>query len=341
MKSNSKLVFSLCNRFLTEYLPGMKRSKHTIEAYKDALLMLMRFAVTKGLDVDRFCFSDITEDFVLDFRMWLMEERKCCAGTANHRFSLIRNYVKYCRKDDAEIASLWLMLCDIPPLRCEAKVPEEALTEEQIELLFRQPLNYGKDLRDRTFMILLYETAARISEVTLLTLDQLEGLDGKSPSVVFHGKGNKYRRIPLTENVAAHLRRYLKYFHASGGKPDDYLFYTEIHQKRNPISSDDVTKFINKYAAMARETDPDFPEHIHSHLFRSSKCTHLADSGIGVHTASRYLGHSSVETTMKYYYKPDKEKMRQALENVSKEHELSPEKKDEYELLKLRMLGLK
>lgn len=341
MKNSSKLVFSFCNRFVSEYLPGNQYSENTVASYRDALLLLMRFAAFKGFDVDCFYFSDITEDFVLDFRIWIMEERNCSAETANHRFSLIRNYVKYCRKDDAEITSLWLMLCDIPQLKGEAKVPEEALTEEQVELLFRQPLNYGKDLRDRTLMILLYETAARISEVTLLTLGQLECLNGKTPSVVFHGKGNKYRRIPLTENVTAHLHRYLKYFHPDGGKPDDYLFYTEIHHKRNPISSSDVTKFMNKYAAMARKTDPDFPEHIHSHLFRSSKCTHLADSGVGVHTASRYLGHSSVETTMKYYYKPNKEKMRQAIESASRQHNLPQEKKDEYELLKLRMLGLK
>ena len=40
--------------------------------------------------------------------------------------------------------------------------------------------------------------------------------------------------------------------------------------------------------------------HIHTHQFRHSMATHLIDDGVNVFSVSKFLGHKSVSTTMKY-----------------------------------------
>lgn len=338
MKLKTKLVFSFCKDFLDIWLSEKRRSQNTITAYSDALTLFHLYALDKGFAIDRFHFSDLSEKFMFGFRNWMLDARHNKPQTVNHRFSLIRNYIEYCGKDDPAVTALWLRLKDIPLLRTEES-SEEALSEANMSFLLRQLPDTSKGLRNRTLMILMYETAARISELRFLTIGQLH-LEGANPHVEFLGKGNKRRRIPITDNTHQHIKEYLKHFHQKGGNALDCLFYTVAKGKKGPLSHDCISAFLNKYADMAREINPLFPDRIHSHLFRSSKATHLNDNGISLPVISRYLGHAEVTTTM-IYIKPNQEKMREAIEMAASGHEFSPEDKSNYEKLRARMCGIR
>lgn len=335
-KQVRKPFFLHCKDFLEERLPAQRRSSETITAYVDALTVFHQFTKYRGFSIDSICFLDISVDFMLDFRKWMVEERGNKPQTANHRFSLVRSYIEYCGADDVSVASLWLKLMDIPPFRA-VRIPEEALTERQVSLLLRQPPRSELGQRDLTFMTLLYVTAARVSELRLLTMGQLH-LTGDNPELFFKGKGNKYRKVPLPDIVRQHILYCIELFHPEGYEDSDYLFYTCIKGNTGPLSHDCISKFLNKYAAMARKEDPSFPK-IHSHLFRASRATHLNDAETDLPSISRFLGHEEVTTTM-IYIKPNQEKMRKVMEKTPL-HCLPPEKMKNYEKLRARMCSIR
>lgn len=332
-------MFSYAHEFITVHLPQrLARAPSTVAAYTDALTLFRRYALgEKSLSLDEFHFSAVTVEFILDFRLWLLSSQKEKPQSVNQRFCIVRNYLKYCSRQDLSLASLHLELMDVPSLRYD-KPCEEALPEEAVALILRMPDNSRKGMRNRLFMILLYETAARVAEILTLKVCNVF-LDCEHPHIVLLGKGNKRRVIPITQNTCDHIWAYMELYHPEGSSIP-YLFYNTIKGVTGMLSHDCVEAFLDKYAKLAHECDSEVPQHIHSHLFRKSKATHLSDNGIGLPIVSRFLGHAEISTTM-VYVRPNQQKIREAVEKNSNNHELSELEKGEYERMKAHLCGIR
>jgi site-specific recombinase XerD len=104
-----------------------------------------------------------------------------------------------------------------------------------LKILLEQPVNTKRGMRDRFFMILLYDTGARIQEILDLNLKDIH-LNDQTPCLYLAGKGDKTRAVPLMDKTVAHLNEYMKLFHPDGSpKNDQYLFYTLIKGQRFPL----------------------------------------------------------------------------------------------------------
>lgn len=338
-KATKQLVFSYAHEFITVQLAQrLARSPATVAAYVDALTLFRRYALAeKSLTLATFQFSTITVEFMLDFRQWLLTNQREKPQSVNQRFCLVRTYLKYCSRQNVSLASLHLELMDIPHLRSD-KPSEEALSEKAVALILRMPDNSRKGIRNRLFMILLYETAARVSEIISLRVCNVF-LDCEYPHIVLLGKGNKRRAIPITQNTCDHIRLYSRVFHPDGSHIP-YLFYTTIKGETGMLSPDCVATFLDTYARLAHELDPEVPAHIHTHLFRKSKATHLSDNGIGLPVVSRFLGHAELSTTMTYV-RPNQQKMREAVERSAQCHELPEAEAEEYERMRAHLCGIR
>lgn len=338
-KTKKLLFFDHCYEFLTTHLRDrLFRSPKTIIAYTDALSLFRKYtSEEKRLAFDNLYMSAITVDFMLDFRVWLVESRKEKPQTANHRFSLVRSYIKYCSSQVVSLLSMYLKLSDIPSLRYE-KPSEEAMTEEAMKAILRQPPNTRKGIRNLTFMVVLYETAARVSELVNLKVENLF-LDDALPHVIIRGKGKKTRSIPLIRPACEHIRHYLGVYHREDCPDTPLVFYNITKGVVGPLSLDCINTFLHKYADMARTECPEVPENVHSHLFRKSKATHLSDAGIGLPIISRYLGHADITTTM-VYVKPNQQKIQEALESVDQQAP-STQDPEEYDRMRARLCGLR
>ncbi len=333
------LFFDNCREFLTSHLRDrLFRSPLTVTAYMDALSLFRRFtSEVKGITFDDLYMSAITVDFMLDFRLWLVESRNEKPQTANHRFSLVRSYIKYCCTLDVSLLSLYLKLGDIPPLRYD-RPSEEAMTEGAMKAILRQPPNTKKGLRDFTFMMMLYETATRVSELINLRVENLV-LDEAQPHIIIRGKGKKTRSIPLVLEVCEHILSYMNAYHGKDDVDTSLVFYNVIKGVVGPLSLDCVNTFLHKYADKAREECPEVPSNVHSHLFRKSKATHLSDAGVGLPIISRYLGHAEITTTM-VYIRPSQQKIQEALESVRGQIP-SQYDAEEYDRMRARLCGLR
>lgn len=310
---NKTLFFSQTCEYLNVYLPKqIIKSEKTIKTYKDALTVFRRYLTKeRGISIRTFKFEDCTRDLLLEYLSFLSLGHK--ASSCNNRMAAIKSYLWYVADGEISMQSIALMVSKIPRIR-EPKVTRGIIQEADFSALLLAPPSTKTGLRDRTIMILLYDSAIRVSE--LLSLDVSSVNLSASPAYIsVHGKGDKERIVVITEKTVQHLQHYLKVYHKAGAK-DSPLFYTVIKGNIDRMSPGNVARIINKYADMIRPEHPNLPKQIYPHMFRRTRATNLYQDGIELELVSRILGHSSTQTT-RIYATPSIEMMKKAMENVS------------------------
>lgn len=311
--------FRYVRNFLTVYLPKNKcYSPNTIKSYRDTINVLRIFLYQqKNIPFTQITFNMINRALVYEFLEWLQSSRNCSISTRNQRLAALKSFLHYCAIEEPTLAVIYMEIQDIVALRNTIK-GVSYLTQNALKSILGQPdINSRLGLRNRFFMIAMYDTGGRIQEILDLKLRDIR-LELDIPCMYLTGKGNKVRAVPLMEKTVIHLREYLKVFHPTYPKNiDDYLFYTVIKEKKGPMSPDNASIFIKKYANQARVFCPEVPENVHAHLFRHSRAMHLYQSGIPLSYIKDFLGHVSATTTS-IYATADTTMIRDALEKAAR-----------------------
>ena len=162
-------------------------------------------------------------------------------------------------------------------------------------------------------LILLYDTAARVGEITSLTLQDL--CLNPPGHVRLTGKGDKTRIVPLTGKTIEHLRVYLAEFHPNTAtlpasaagvlQPAQRETDSAVHRHRRSSAQQRRTT--------ARANCPSVPENIHCHMLRKTKAMDLYQQGIPLPIIMRLLGHENVSTTAAFYAFATVDMMREAV----------------------------
>lgn len=178
--------FKAVRGYLLEYLPKQRCcSENTIKSYRNALNLLVEYLRTeKQLTVSHIDFSLFNRNLILEYLDWLENVRNCGATTRNQRLMVIRAFFKY-----AGVA-LQFEAKGIPTKKTPGRIVE-FLSEDALQTLLSQPdVRKRTNLRNRFFMTLMYETAARCDELLSMKVRDLR-LDVRHPVVYLTGKGTK------------------------------------------------------------------------------------------------------------------------------------------------------
>ena len=315
--------FHATRDFILKYLPHQRcLSENTIRSYKQVLNLFTTYLrKVKGYPVSKIQFSLLDRDTILGFLDWIESERKCGATTRNHRLMVLRSFFDFAGKSDCTQMALYLDALDIPVKKTQSHVVD-FLSEPALAALLQQPnSSTKKGLRDMTFMVLMYDTAARCDELLNMKLDALR-LDIQKPVAYLLGKGNKQRVVPLMSRTVQHCKRYISEFHnIKQQKEGALLFFTTSHGECHKMSADNVAVFFKKYGRMAQSVCAGFPSHIHPHMLRHTRAMHLYRGGMSLDMLSQFLGHADMETTRVYAY-ADTEMKRDAIAKLDKGHNI-------------------
>lgn len=310
----NELFFSKTNDFLNIFLVRQgNKSLKTVKAYRISLTVFYEYiTIVKELDVMKFCFSDCTYEFVLCYSQYLQEEKKLANSTVNQRLAALKSYLKYIADGNIEYMQIYMGVQKVPLLKLES-LQRPILGKDIIKLILEKPENTLKGRRDRMLLILLFDTAIRVSELKSIKLNDIL-LDVKSPSIMIHGKGRKERSVVITKKTAQHLEQYIHHYHKKDSIPDTPLFYTVIHGQVHSISERNIERIVKKYADLVRKEHADIPDTVYPHMIRRSRATGLYQDGVPIEMIATILGHSNAETTRHHYAFPSVDQLREAIE---------------------------
>ena len=193
----------LLSGFLNNYLPHEKGvSANTIKSYSYTFILFIKYMhENRNVPVTRLSFTHIKKDLVVGFLDWLQNERGCGEATRNQRLAAISSFIKYAEYMNPNHLFDCHQILSIPAKKTESKVLNY-LNIDGMKLLLQQPdTQKAKGLRDLALLSLMYESAARVQEIIDLTPTSLF-ITNKPYRVILHGKGNKYRSIPLLNERA-------------------------------------------------------------------------------------------------------------------------------------------
>ena len=294
--------------YFSTYLPltcGV--SPNTCNSYRDAFkLLLLYFQEEKGVPANSIELRMLNRNLVSDFLDWLEAQRKVSVTTRNQRLAAMKAFAHYVQYRNPEYLENCTDIITMRPKKHEKPVIP-FLTEDELKALLAQPdpsTRHG--LRDLTLLSLLYDSGARVQEITDL---QLKDIRLTNPAMVtLTGKGRKARQVPLMKETCTLLDTYIRNFDLNSEPLTAPLFF---NKKGGALSRYGITYILKKYVSKA-ELDGSARK-ISPHGLRHTKAMHLLRAGVNMIYIRDFLGHVDISTT-EVYARIDAEMKRKVFE---------------------------
>lgn len=257
-------------------------SANTLAAYRADLKGLARWLAT--------CKRDLLLASRADLLSYLAQRahERARPRTTARLLSSVRRFYQY-QVREGRLQEDPSALIDAPKL---GRSLPKALSEAEVELLLAAPDTNGVlGLRDRAMLELLYASGLRVSELVTLAVTQLNPRQGV---VRVMGKGSKERLVPMGEEAAAWIERYLRH-----ARPvllekaqSESLFVT---RRGEAMTRQAFWYLIKRYARKVG-----VKTHLSPHTLRHSFATHLINHGADLRAVQMLLGHHNLSTTQIY-----------------------------------------
>lgn len=228
--------------------------------------------------------DQISEDQLRRYFLHLKNEKHYAEGSLRVTLSAFKFFYRTtCRRD-------WPTLNHLKILN--AKTLPEVITIPQVHSI----IDACTTQRMAVFFWTAYSMGLRLSEGLHLQVGDIDAARGMVH--VHRGKGAKDRYVPLPTFTLHELRRYwLTHRHKRFLFPANGRKHTGMSTAKTPMSAtavQDAMKLITNKL--------DFGKKVYTHTLRHSYATHLLEAGVSLKVIQKYLGHSSLQTTMIYLH---------------------------------------
>jgi site-specific recombinase XerD len=292
----TKTLSALVQSFFTLALPQRGMSPLTILSYRDAMKLLLRFvAERKRRPVVRLQVADLDASIVRDFLDHLEKKRGNGIATRNNRLAAIRSFFGFVAAEEPALADLCQHVCAVPLKRAPVR-PIPYLEEDEMQALLAGPdRSTAASRRDHALLLFLYNTAARVQELTGVRASDLHL--ARPSQVLLRGKRKKERICPFWASTARALRALLAEAAISPGS-DRKVF---LNTQGEPLTRFGVDYIIKKYAPVAAVAVPSLArKRISPHTIRHTAAVHMLNAGVDVNVIRSWLGHADLRTTNVY-----------------------------------------
>ena len=312
MSAHPSLATLLESFFRNRLTKQRNASPSTVASYRDALRMLILFAAERtGRKPCSLAVRDIDRDLILAFLDELEQKRKNSIQTRNARLTAIRSFFHHVAANDPASLGVAQRILAIPIKKSHVEITHH-LSRNELDVLIDAPdQRTPRGRRDRTLLLFLARTGARVSEALGVNACDIQ-LDRPRPQVLLRGKGRKERIVP----ILGHLVKALKTLMRERGvdRHEARPLFVGKHETR--LTRFGATHIVRRAVAAATANTPELAcKSISPHVLRHSLAMTLLQSGVDLLTIQAWLGHSQVTTTHRYAA-ADVEMMRRGLDKA-------------------------
>jgi site-specific recombinase XerD len=252
------------------FLASPALSEATRRAYSGDVGEFCEWLEDRGTDLD-----SVDVRVLADYVSWLggaRRGRKLAPATISRKLAAVRAFLRQAlgpeRVPDARLG----------PRRAR-RLPDAPAAADVERMLEALEGDGPVALRNRALVELVYSAGLRSAEAVGLDLGDVDF--EQELVLIRRGKGGKERVVPLGEEAAAWLARYLREARPELAKGAQDAFFVSARGRRLDTST-------------LRRIVP------HPHRLRHAFATHLLEGGADLRTIQELLGHSSLSTTQVY-----------------------------------------
>jgi integrase/recombinase XerD len=271
--------------YLTHLTVERRLAVNSVEGYSRDLLILARYAAgranTDVVSLSRQDLEALVRDRMAEGRSPKSIARAVACFRGFYRFLVVNGRLQSSPADDLRPPRAWQAL-------------PKYLSVDDVDRLIDQPdVSTPRGLRDRAMVELLYATGMRVSELVGL---RPADVNIEASYLTCTGKGEKQRLIPVGDQAAAWVRRYLR----EGrqvllGRRSSSRLFVNVRGGGVGLSRVGFWKILGGYASgagLSRGLSP--------HMLRHSFATHLLERGADLRAIQLMLGHADLSTTQIY-----------------------------------------
>lgn len=284
---------ALLQSFFTDHLITVKGLRPaSVRSYRDTIRLFLIFLADKrGTKITRLRLEDLSFEHVVAFLAHLERNRGNGRRTRNQRLAALHTLFDYIATRDPGMLGECQRVAAIPMKRV-APPETQFLERDEVQTLLETMPSTGRHaLRDRTLVLFLYNTGARVQEIADLRADNLDL--GVHPLVRLHGKGDKWRTCPLWRQTADLLQSLLD------AARTPIVAQTPVFASgAAPLTRSGIYKIVRRHAGHL--DDDRTGRRISPHVFRHTAAMHLLEAGVEVNVIRAWLGHADLSTTNRY-----------------------------------------
>src|SRR5918993_3541472 len=276
-------VSTFVDSYLSHLAVERRLSPNTVESYGRDLSQLSAAAAALERPVeslDRRALEEIVRQLMGEGRSPRSVARAVACYRGFYRYLVVSGRRQDNPADDLRAPRAW-------------KTLPKFLSMEDVDRLLQAPdTSNARGIRDRALIELLYATGLRVSE--LINLRQ-QDLNLESGYLTTTGKGRKQRLVPVGDEAAAWLTRYVREARPAllKKRASSRLFVNA--RGGSGLTRVGFWKILKDYGKRAGVSGALSP-----HMLRHSFATHLLERGADLRAIQMMLGHSDLSTTQIY-----------------------------------------
>ncbi len=284
MPSSPTRPASPVDAYLTHLTVERRLAANSVESYARDLVLLREFAAGHRTPVERLTrqrLEELVRELMSQGRSPRSVARAIACYRGFYRFLVIDGKLKTNPADELRAPRAWKSL------------PRHLSVDEVDRLLAQPDVTTSRGLRDRALIEVLYATGLRVSE--LISLRPAD-VNLEASYLTCTGKGEKQRIVPMGDEAAVWVRRYLSDGRAALlGKRSSSRLFVNARRGGPGLTRVGFWKILRAYGRGAGVTAGLSP-----HMLRHSFATHLLERGADLRAIQMMLGHADLSTTQIY-----------------------------------------
>jgi integrase/recombinase XerD len=276
-------VHPLIEAYLGHLEVERRVSSHTVDAYRRDLSRLFEEAAGMGGggdSLDRRALEEIVRRLMGEGRSPRSVARAVACYRGFYRYLVVSGRRRDNPADDLRAPRAW-------------KTLPKFLSMDEVERLLESPdTTHPRGVRDRALIELLYATGLRVSEMVNL---RQQDVNLESGYLTCTGKGRKQRLVPVGDEAAGWLTRYLRDARPALLKKRSSPRLFVNARGGTSLTRVGLWKILKAYGSQVGVRSRLSP-----HVLRHSFATHLLERGADLRAIQMMLGHADLSTTQIY-----------------------------------------